>query len=261
MEPKIENSNGYRVLVDPDDTSRRSSEVKTYKLSPKEIEALLKNPAIKQKKETCYAFDGEKVKEIRKDEKDMKRRTFDAEKLLNICREHGTDKKAKAIIAKELNCSVKQAENLIYRNKINKLLNAEESPDSEVIVPEQKTIEHQDSLQEIWQQADQMFHEVFEPQAKQVNQQIVEKLAEKLKQIPKSEIGTPDLVNNPSHYTFGNVETIDYIKAKFTPEMFEGLCVGAAIQYLSRYKHKGGLEDLKKAQWYLDKIIAVKETA
>jgi hypothetical protein len=69
----------------------------------------------------------------------------------------------------------------------------------------------------------------------------------------------PDNINSPAHYTFGGIETTDYIQAKLTPEGFEGFCIGTVIQYLSRYRLKGGLMDLKKAEWYLNRIIKVKE--
>lgn len=61
-------------------------------------------------------------------------------------------------------------------------------------------------------------------------------------------------VNHPAHYTTGKIETIDYIQDKLTKEQFEGFCVGNALKYISRYKLKGGMEDIKKAIWYLNKI-------
>ena len=51
---------------------------------------------------------------------------------------------------------------------------------------------------------------------------------------------------------------MDYIQDKLTTEEFEGFCIGNALKYLSRYHHKGGLSDIKKANWYIDKIIKVK---
>lgn len=66
----------------------------------------------------------------------------------------------------------------------------------------------------------------------------------------------PDNVNSPSHYTQGGIETVDYIKAKLTKEQFEGYCIGNVFKYVSRYRYKGGVEDLKKARWYLTKLIA-----
>lgn len=68
--------------------------------------------------------------------------------------------------------------------------------------------------------------------------------------------GNHDPVNHPSHYTFGNIEVIDYMKDKLSSDEFYGFCIGNCIKYISRAKHKGKtLEDLKKAEWYLHKII------
>jgi hypothetical protein len=69
-----------------------------------------------------------------------------------------------------------------------------------------------------------------------------------------------DIVNNPSHYTQGSIECIDAIQASMSAEAFEGYCKGNAMKYIWRYKHKGkALEDLQKAQWYLDKLVSVQE--
>jgi hypothetical protein len=65
-----------------------------------------------------------------------------------------------------------------------------------------------------------------------------------------------DNVNHPSHYKQGGIETIDYIKAKLTSEQFEGYLLGNVIKYTSRYQYKNGTEDLKKARWYIDKLIS-----
>jgi hypothetical protein len=40
---------------------------------------------------------------------------------------------------------------------------------------------------------------------------------------------------------------------------FEGFCAGNALKYLWRWKHKNGVEDLKKCQWYLDMLIEEQE--
>mgnify|MGYP001050643255 FL=1 len=66
-----------------------------------------------------------------------------------------------------------------------------------------------------------------------------------------------DIINHPDHYTVGGIETIDFIQAKMSPEEFKGYLTGNILKYITRYKHKNGLEDLKKAQWYLDKLIGV----
>ena len=68
-----------------------------------------------------------------------------------------------------------------------------------------------------------------------------------------------DPVNNPAHYTEGGIETIDYIEAKGL-----GYHLGNAVKYISRAGKKGtnqGLEDLRKAQWYLARAIEKNEYA
>ena len=64
-----------------------------------------------------------------------------------------------------------------------------------------------------------------------------------------------DKVNRPNHYTHGGIETIDYLKAKLSKEEFIGFCKGNIIKYTSREALKGGKEDMKKAEWYLKKLI------
>jgi hypothetical protein len=60
---------------------------------------------------------------------------------------------------------------------------------------------------------------------------------------------------SPSHYKNGGIETIDYIRAKTSDEQFHGYLVGNIIKYISRFENKNGTEDLKKAQWYLNRLI------
>lgn len=62
-----------------------------------------------------------------------------------------------------------------------------------------------------------------------------------------------DNVNNPSHYTAGGIETLDYIKAKIKD--YPSYAAGNILKYVSRYEHKNGIEDLKKAQFYLNDLI------
>jgi len=64
-----------------------------------------------------------------------------------------------------------------------------------------------------------------------------------------------DMVNQPNHYTAGGIEVFDYLEAKLSGEALEGYFTGNVIKYISRYKHKNGVEDLKKAQVYLGKLI------
>jgi hypothetical protein len=66
-----------------------------------------------------------------------------------------------------------------------------------------------------------------------------------------------DVVNHPSHYTSGGIECWDAIKASMTKEAFMGYLKGNVQKYLWRYEKKANpIEDLKKAQVYLTKMIA-----
>lgn len=65
-----------------------------------------------------------------------------------------------------------------------------------------------------------------------------------------------DNVNHPSHYTQGGIECIDALKAATVGKTgIEAVCVANAIKYLWRYEEKNGLEDVKKAQWYINRLI------
>lgn len=68
-----------------------------------------------------------------------------------------------------------------------------------------------------------------------------------------------DNVNHPNHYKTGGIETIDYILAKLGKEGTIAYCMGNVIKYTSRWQDKGGLEDLKKATWYLNYAINLME--
>lgn len=67
-----------------------------------------------------------------------------------------------------------------------------------------------------------------------------------------------DVVNSPEHYRQGGIEAIDAIQASMTREEFKGYLKGNAQKYLWRYRHKGKpVEDLRKAKWYLDRLLVV----
>lgn len=69
-----------------------------------------------------------------------------------------------------------------------------------------------------------------------------------------------DPVNSPSHYASGSVECIDAIKASMTREAFLGYLKGNVQKYLWRYEKKANpVEDLKKAQWYLARLVSEQE--
>jgi len=67
---------------------------------------------------------------------------------------------------------------------------------------------------------------------------------------------TPDAIN-PNHYRQGEIECIDAIKAATVNKTgIEAVCTANTIKYLWRYESKNGVEDVKKAQWYLNRLIS-----
>lgn len=65
-----------------------------------------------------------------------------------------------------------------------------------------------------------------------------------------------DMVSHPLHYNQGDIECIDAIKSAVVGKTgIEAICVANVIKYLWRYETKNGLEDVKKAQWYLNRLI------
>lgn len=65
-----------------------------------------------------------------------------------------------------------------------------------------------------------------------------------------------DVVNKPKHYTYGDIEVIDYIEQvtkDYKPEL--AFAIGNAIKYISRANRKNGKEDLDKARWYLTRAF------
>lgn len=67
---------------------------------------------------------------------------------------------------------------------------------------------------------------------------------------------TNDNINHPLRYTKGDIECIDAIKAATVGKTgIEAVCVANVVKYLWRYEEKNGLEDVKKARWYLERLI------
>lgn len=65
-----------------------------------------------------------------------------------------------------------------------------------------------------------------------------------------------DSVNHPPHYTQGGIECIDALAAATAKlEGIEAVCTANAIKYLWRWKDKGGAEDLRKARWYINRLL------
>ena len=66
----------------------------------------------------------------------------------------------------------------------------------------------------------------------------------------------PDMVNHPQHYTQGGIECIECIKAAVTNKVgIEAVCVANVIKYLFRYEEKNGVEDVRKAKWYIERLL------
>ena len=76
--------------------------------------------------------------------------------------------------------------------------------------------------------------------------EVVEKYGEDVK---------PDPVNHPAHYTSGGIECIDAMQAAFGADVVKDFCLCNAFKYLWRHRNKNGVEDLKKARWYLNRLI------
>lgn len=64
-----------------------------------------------------------------------------------------------------------------------------------------------------------------------------------------------DEVNRPEHYTTGRVECIEAIESALTPDELKGFLKGNIIKYTWRERHKGGVQSLAKAQWYLNRLL------
>lgn len=82
---------------------------------------------------------------------------------------------------------------------------------------------------------------------------------EKIKEgsIKESDVKLTDMVNHPPHYTKGGIECLDAIRASMTDDEYKGYLKGNIIKYLWRYEWKNGLEDLKKAQFYQNRLIEI----
>lgn len=66
---------------------------------------------------------------------------------------------------------------------------------------------------------------------------------------------------NPDHYKQGKIECIEALEAATVNKTgIEAVCTANVIKYLWRYEAKNGLEDVKKAKWYLEKLIEKLET-
>lgn len=84
-----------------------------------------------------------------------------------------------------------------------------------------------------------------------------EELAKRRAEKKKSVYESKDPAVNPGHYKSKNgLEVIDFIQA-FTEDLdgFEAYLTGSAMKYLCRWKKKNGVQDCKKAAWFINKLI------
>ena len=66
----------------------------------------------------------------------------------------------------------------------------------------------------------------------------------------------PDMVSHPKHYAQGDIECIDALKAATVGKRgIEAVCVANVIKYLWRYEEKNGIEDVRKAKWYIERLL------
>lgn len=68
-----------------------------------------------------------------------------------------------------------------------------------------------------------------------------------------------DNVNHPSHYNIGKYECFDVMRDVFGDEEVKHFCLINAFKYIYRCNAKNGLEDVKKAIWYLNKLVEMEE--
>jgi hypothetical protein len=81
---------------------------------------------------------------------------------------------------------------------------------------------------------------------------------EENEQAGKEAYGNVNMVDNPPHYNQAGIECLDAIEAA-TGEGYEFYLQGNILKYLWRYRYKNGLEDLKKAEFYLKRLIEVEK--
>ena len=67
---------------------------------------------------------------------------------------------------------------------------------------------------------------------------------------------SPDMVNHPKHYNQGGIECIDALKAATVGKRgIEAVCVANIIKYCWRYEEKNGIEDVRKAKFYIERLL------
>lgn len=68
-------------------------------------------------------------------------------------------------------------------------------------------------------------------------------------------------VEHPSHYETGKFECIEVMEEALGRDIVEYFCLGNAFKYLYRCRRKNGIEDIEKAQWYINKFLELRKDA
>lgn len=68
-----------------------------------------------------------------------------------------------------------------------------------------------------------------------------------------------DIVNHPSHYETGKFECIDVMRETQSDAVVQDFCICNALKYIYRHRNKNGVEDIRKAKWYIDKYLEIEE--
>jgi hypothetical protein len=260
---KVSNAAFGEWRVDPDHRQDRGSgPVETYHLSPEEIEARYghikstgnSKPIVPgDLKEYWNRKEQEKEGEEEED-MSMAVQVIKVSKA-EVIRLHGEGKTLEELI--EYFSPVWHGKQGLLKAKILLYLSGKPSGGhrkKSIVPPGAEVINNAEA-------SDRMEPEVY-PDLNEVAADLDKQVDEAIKNLPDPTLEPEnETVNHPLHYTTGKIEVIDYLQDKLPAEMFEGFCVGNSLKYLSRYRYKGGLDDLKKARWYLDRIIKIKEVS
>lgn len=82
-----------------------------------------------------------------------------------------------------------------------------------------------------------------------------------VKDLLNTPLNEEDVVNHPSHYESGKFECIEVMEEALGYDAVRDFCICNAFKYLYRHKRKNGYEDIKKAQWYINKYVDMTEEA
>lgn len=144
----------------------------------------------------------------------------------------------------------KEKETILYNYCNNKTFSCTECPLSKKY--DEETDEYTDNYACVFHEmSDDMLNKCYN-WYKELNQAACENAED----ICCNKESNVDMVNHPSHYTQGGIECIDALKAATVSKTgIEAVCTANAIKYLWRYEEKNGIEDVKKARWYIDRLI------